>query len=224
MKNLLFSALFCLVSVVCVAQNEFDINNNPEARRMYEEAMKTANQSFDPANQTSQTNQAQNEFDINNNAEARRMYEETMKMVNQTYNQTYETQMAAAEKIMADAEIYRQQLEAELNANIETWYQEAYAEAQAMFEKIMVDAETYRIAMEASLKRSAEEVYNQTLARGGNEATAMQAAQQQISAFTSNANAMRNFSSNLNQSIMTNWPTGNPNTYYARVNNGRILY
>lgn len=222
MKNLLFSALFCLVSVLCVAQNEFDINNNAEARRMYDEIMKRSNQGYNQnANQTSQS---QDQFDINNNAEARRMYEESMKMVNQSYNQTYETQMAAAEKIMADAEIYRQQLEAELNANIETWYQEAYAEAQAMFEKILVDAETYRVAMEASLKRSAEEVYNQTLARGGNEATAMQAAQQQISAFTSNANAMRNFSSNLNQSIMMNWPTGNPNTYYARVNNGRILY
>ncbi|MEZ4774592.1 MAG: hypothetical protein R3D00_15510 [Bacteroidia bacterium] len=140
------------------------------------------------------------------------MQQEVMQQVQETYDRSYAENMAMYEKIMADAEIYRQNLEQELIAKYENTIQTIYAQTMAELNNTANPDKLY------------EEIYNKVLASATEkyvEAYANGAANPAASA-NSSLDALRNaaqassFSHNLVKEIQLAWPTGDQSYWVKR--------
>lgn len=194
--SIILSALTFL-SLPSIAQNNVDPWSDEaikaNADKMYQDLMK---QYSDEA--------------IQQNANV--MQQEVMQQVQETYDRTYAEGMAMYEKIMADAEIYRQNLEQELIAKYENTIQTIYDQTMAELNNTANPDKLY------------EEIYNKVLASATEkyvEAYASGASNPAASA-NSSLDALRNaaqassFSHNLVKDIQMNWPTGDGSYWVKR--------
>ncbi|MEZ4826349.1 MAG: hypothetical protein R3C61_08650 [Bacteroidia bacterium] len=140
------------------------------------------------------------------------MQQEVMQQVQETYDRTYAEGMAMYEKIMADAEIYRQNLEKELIANYENTIQTIYNQVMTELNNTCNPDKLY------------EEIYAKVMARATEkyiEAYAAGAANPAASANSSlealrSASQASSFSHNLVKDIQLNWPTGDGSYWVKR--------
>ncbi|MDX2246982.1 MAG: hypothetical protein SF052_09420 [Bacteroidia bacterium] len=147
---------------------------------------------------------------IQQNADA--MQEQVMEQVQETYDRTYAEGMAAYEKIMADAEIYRQKLEQELLAKYGNTIQNVYEQAMSELNNTANPDKLYEEIYNRMLTRATEKYVEASIAGGSNPNASANSALEALRS----ASQASSFSHNLVKDIQMNWPTGDGSYWVKR--------
>lgn len=125
-----FTAFFALVfSANVMAQDTYDWTQTPEYQQMYNDAMKTVENSYNTTYNQGMAN-AQKIMDKQKEDE-QRMYQEMMQMVTASYEATYAYWMNKYEEIIANANANAKVMEAQLIAHGQAVYQQALAQGMS---------------------------------------------------------------------------------------------
>lgn len=125
-----FTAFFAIVfSTNVMAQDTYDWTQTPEYQKMYQDAMRTVENSYNNSYNQHAAN-AQKIMDKQKEDE-QRMYQEMMQMVTESYEATYTYWMSKYEEIIANANANAKKMEAELIARGQAVYQQALAQGMS---------------------------------------------------------------------------------------------